>query len=108
SRVDVRRDVLQSDDVPEVLRDALDAQQMRAVIRDRSRLGHLALWARLRMSVLSITARKRITPWKVKVQFESHCAKTIPSCTMPSIAAPKNVPMTEPKPPASKHRPSRR
>ena len=49
-----------------------------------------------RISVLSMTARKRITPWKVNVQLESHCAPMIPIETIPSIAAPKAAPITDP------------
>src|SRR5438309_8559875 len=85
--VDVHRDVLQRHDVAVVLRQLVGLEQVHR---------HLAFCARLRISVLSITAAKRIPPWKVKVQLLSHCASTIPSWTMPSIAAPKKVPITEP------------
>ena len=86
--VHVRRDVLQRDDVAVVLRDRVGLEQVRH--------GHLALFARSRMIVFNATAAKRIAPWKVKVQLLSHCASMIPSWTMPSIAAPKNVPITDP------------
>src|SRR6266508_4067848 len=97
--VHVRRDVLQRDDVAVVLGDPVRFEQMGH--------RHLALCARLRISVLSSTAAKRIPPWKVKVQLLSHCESMIPSWTMPSIAAPKNVPITEPKPPVSRQPPTR-
>src|SRR5207249_11392198 len=102
ARVHVGRDLLQRDDVAVVLRDRLDLEQVRlAVLGHR----HPAFCARLRTKRLSNTAANRIAPWKVKVQFESHCASTIPSCTIPSIAAPKNAPITEPKPPVSRQPP---
>src|SRR4051794_5316743 len=85
--VDVGRDLLQRDDVAVVLGDLVGFEQMR---------GHVTLWARLRTTRLSSTAAKRIAPWNAYVQLLSHCASTIPSCTMPSIAAPKNVPITDP------------
>ena len=87
--VHVRRDVVQRDDVSVELRDPVRLEQMRAVV-------HLALCARWRTSRLSMTAANRIPPWNVYVQLLSHCARMIPSCTMPSIAAPKKVPITEP------------
>ena len=87
--VHVRRDVVQRDDVSVELRDPVRLEQVRAVV-------HLALCARWRTSRLSMTAANRIPPWNVYVQLLSHCARMIPSCTMPSIAAPKKVPITEP------------
>src|SRR5438477_6846619 len=96
--IHVRRDVLQRHDVAVVLGDVVCLEEVRH--------GHLARCARLRMSVLSITAANRIAPWNVKVQLLSHCESTIPSCTIPSIAAPKNVPMTDPKPPVSRQPPT--
>src|SRR5205814_9718022 len=96
--VHVHRDVLERDDVSVVLGDVVRLEQ----VCHR----HLAFWARLRINVLSRTAAKRIPPWNVKVQLLSHWASTIPSCTIPSIAAPKNVPMTEPKPPVSRQPPT--
>src|SRR5439155_17471088 len=57
--VHVRRDVLQRDDVPVVLRDRVGLEQVRAV------LVHLALRIRARIAVFSNTAAKRIAPWKV-------------------------------------------
>ena len=88
ARVHVHRDVAEGNDVAVVLRDPFGFEEVRRV--------HLALCARLRMTVFSSTAANRIAPWNVKVQLLSHSAKMIPSCTIPSIAAPKKVPMTEP------------
>ncbi len=86
--------------LPKYLRDVVDLEQVRVACRGGGALGgaHLDLdrSARPRMSVLSMTARKRITPWKVKVQFESHWAPMIPIETIPSIAAPNAVPITDP------------
>src|SRR5947199_4564910 len=96
--IDVHRAFLQRHDVAVVLRDVVGLEQM-----SRS---HLALCARVRMSVLSSTAANRIPPWNVKVQLLSHCASTIPSWTIPSIAAPKKVPITEPKPPVRRQPPT--
>src|SRR6266571_7437897 len=81
ARIDVHRDVLQRDDVSVVLGDPLGFEQVR-----RLRHRHLTLCARLRTTRLRRTAAKRMPPWKVYVQLLSHCASTIPSCTMPSIA----------------------
>ena len=79
---------LQRDDVAVVLRDLVGLEQVAS--------RHLAFCARVRTSVLSITAAKRIAPWNVYVQLLSHCASMIPSWTIPSIAAPKNAPITDP------------
>src|SRR5262249_17906926 len=91
ARVHARRDVAQRDHAPVVLREAVDLEQV-----GRRRCGHRAFWARVRTNVFSSTAANRIAPWNVYVQLLSHCASTIPSWTIPSMAAPKKVPITEP------------
>src|SRR4029079_8175073 len=58
ARVHVGGDVLERDDVAVVLADAVNLQQVR-------RRGHRAFSARLRTTVLSRTAAKRIAPTKV-------------------------------------------
>src|SRR2546423_12056503 len=85
--VDVRGDVVQCDDVAVVLREVVGLEQVH---------GHLAFCARLRTNRFRTTAAKRMPPWNVYVQLLSHCASMMPSCTIPSMAAPKKVPITEP------------
>src|SRR2546422_5600241 len=99
TRVDVHGDVIERDDVAVVLRHAVGLEQVRRGV-------HRVFPARARTNVLSMTAAKRIPPWNVKVQLLSHCASMIPSWTMPSIAAPNKVPITEPKPPVRRQPPT--
>src|SRR5439155_2314269 len=91
--IDVHRDAAQRHDVPVVLRDLVGLEQVAGC------LGHRTFCARARISVFRITATKRIAPWNVNFQLLSHWASMMPSCTIPSIAAPKPVPITEPSPP---------
>ena len=86
--VHVHRDVAQRDHVAVVLGDAVHLDQVRGL--------HRIFSARARTNVFRSTAAKRIAPWNVYVQLLSHCASMIPSWTMPSMAAPKKVPITEP------------
>ncbi len=87
--VDVQRDVPEREDVPEVLRDVLELEQV-------GRLAHRARSARRRIAVFSSTAARRTTPSKKYTQFESQPEEMIPIWAMPMIAAPQAVPSTEP------------
>ena len=58
ARVDVQRDVAQRDDVAVVLREPFACEEVRVG-------AHRTVCARRRTSMLRITARKRIAPWKV-------------------------------------------
>ena len=92
ARVDVRRDVLERDDVAVVLRQVARLEQVRRGFADLD----LARRARARMAALSRTASTRMTPWNAYTQLLSHCDTMIPMLAMPRIAAPKAAPTTEP------------
>src|SRR3712207_1089169 len=88
--LDVHGDVFESDDVPEVLRDASRFHEG-CVVRH-----HRASAARLRIKLLNTTAMSSITPTKTWNQSVLTPVKKIPCCTMPKMSAPKSAPTTEP------------
>src|ERR1700737_1301790 len=93
-------DVVQGDDVAEVLADVTDLEQGRPAVGRScatAYLAHLlALAARRRTSVLTPTARKRITPRNVEYKFGSKLAKMIPICAKPMMRAPIDAPIADP------------